>query len=136
MASHDPLGDMLAMLKNANTRGLQKVQLHHSNMKEHVAQVLKKEGYLADVRVDEVEGKRGSRKYLHIAMKYDADRGKALTDLKRVSKPGRRIFRGADNLGKVQDGLGISVISTSHGIVSDREAKSKNIGGEILCKVW
>ena len=69
-------------------------------------------------------------------MKYDADRGKALTDLKRVSKPGRRIFRGADRLGKVQDGLGISVISTSQGIVSDREAKSKNIGGEILCKVW
>lgn len=136
MASHDPLGDMLAMLKNANTRGLQKVQLHHSNMKEHVAQVLKTEGYLADVRVDEVEGKHGARKYLHIAMKYDPERGKALTDLKRVSKPGRRIFRGADRLGKVQDGLGISVISTSQGIVSDREAKSKNIGGEILCKVW
>lgn len=136
MASHDPLGDMLAMLKNANTRGLQKVQLPHSNMKEHVAQVLKNEGYLADVRVDEVEGKRGGRKYLHIVMKYDVEKGKALTDLKRVSKPGRRIFRGADGLGKVLDGLGISVISTSHGIVSDREAKSKNIGGEILCKVW
>ncbi len=136
MASHDPLGDMLAMIKNANTRGLEKVQLDHSNMRERVARVFHSEGYLADVRVDEVEGKRKTNKHLHLLMKYDVETGKAITDLKRVSKPGRRIFRGADNLGKVQDGLGIWILSTSQGVVSDREAKVKHIGGEVLCKVW
>ncbi len=137
MASHDPLGDMLAMIKNANTRGLEKVQLFHSNMKERVAKVLHSEGYLADVRVDkEEEGKKQTGKNLHLLLKYDPETGKALTDLKRVSKPGRRIFRGAGNLGKVQDGLGIWVLSTSQGVISDREAKTKNIGGEVLCKVW
>ena len=134
--SSDPLGDMIAMIKNANTRGLTRVELAHSRMREGVARVLRDEGYLTDVRVVEVEAKGQKRKSLHIVLKRDADGVRVLTDVVRVSKPGRRVFRPMGRLGKVMDGLGIWVLSTSQGVLSDRQARVKRTGGEVLCKAW
>ena len=133
--SSDPVGDMLCMIRNAQHRRHRRLSLPHSRMKEGVAGVLKSEGYLTDFKVTGEE-KRPQIKTLHLWVKYD-EWGKAvITGLKRVSKPGCRIFRGVDSLGKVLDGLGISILSTSKGIVSDRSAKKSRLGGEVICRVW
>jgi len=135
MASSDPVGDMLAMIKNAHGRRHQRVSLPHSRLKEGVAKVLRSEGYLEDVKVV-ADGKKPQFKLLHLYLKYDADGLAVITDIKRVSKPGCRIFRGVDLLGRVMDGLGVQVLSTSKGILSDRQARKERVGGELICKVW
>lgn len=135
MPSSDPVGDMLCMIKNGHSRRHKRVSLPHSALKEGVAGVLRSEGYLEDVKVTTDE-KRTYLKTLHLYLKYDSDGGALITDIKRVSTPGCRIFRGVDRLGRVLDGLGISVLSTSKGILSDRQAKKQNVGGELICRVW
>ena len=133
--SSDPVGDMLTMIRNAQHRRHRRLQLPHSRMKEGVASVLKSEGYLTDYKVT-AEEKRPQIKTLHLWVKYD-EWGKAvITGIKRVSRPGCRIFRGVDSLGKVLDGLGISILSSSKGIMSDRQAKKSRVGGEVICRVW
>lgn len=137
MNSSDPLGDMIAMIKNANQRGKREVTLLHSRLREGVAKVMQQEGYLADVRSTEVEAAKGRKsKYLNLVLKTDPDGRRVLTDVKRVSKPGCRVYRPFTQLGKVMDGLGVWILSTSQGILSDRQAKVKRTGGEVLCKVW
>ena len=121
MPSSDPVGDMLAMIKNAYGRRHKRVSLTHSRLKEGVAKVLRSEGYLEDVKMLPDE-KRPERKYLHLYLTYDSDGQSVISDIKRVSKPGCRIFRGVDNLGRIMDGLGVQVLSTSKGILSDRQA--------------
>ncbi|HTF56463.1 MAG TPA: 30S ribosomal protein S8 [Planctomycetota bacterium] len=135
MASSDPVGDMIAMIKNANQRRHPKLGVPHSKLKEGVAQVLKSEGYLSDVKVIEDE-KKPYRKTMWLFLKYDPENRRVLTDIKRVSTPGRRIFRGSGEVAKVLDGLGVTVLTTSRGILSSRKAKKLNVGGEIICKVW
>ena len=135
MPSSDPVGDMICMIKNAHHRRHKRVSLPHSRMKEGVAKVLRSEGYLEDVRVT-TDDTRAYLKTLHLYLKYDSDGGALITEIKRVSTPGCRIFRGVDRLGRVLDGLGISVLSTSKGILSDRQAKKQNVGGELICRVW
>lgn len=135
MPGSDPVGDMIAMIKNANTRGLKKIDLPHSRLKEGVASVLKREGFVEDVRTVADE-KVKVRKRLHIYLKYDVDRKPVMTDIVRISTPGRRVFRPITQFGKVLDGLGILVLSTSKGLLSDKEAKAKKVGGEMVCKVW
>jgi len=132
MASSDPVGDMIAMIKNANARRHRRVALRHSRMKEGIVRVLQAEGYLEDVRVVE----EGGARFLHLYLKYDSEGRPVLTDLRRVSRPGCRIFRGIDSVGKVMDGLGITVLSTSKGILSDRQARRLRVGGELICKAW
>lgn len=132
MASSDPVGDMIAMIKNANARRHRRVSVRHSRMKEGICRVLREEGYLEDVRVVE----EGGARYLHIYLKYDPEGEPVLTELRRVSRPGCRIFRGIDSIGKVRDGLGIAVLSTSKGILSDRQARRLRVGGEWICKAW
>ena len=133
--SSDPVGDMLTMIRNGQHRRHRRVSLPHSRMKEGVASVLKSEGYLTDLKVT-AEEKRPQIKTLHLWIKYD-EWGKAvITGIKRVSRPGCRIFRGVDSLGKVLDGLGVSILSTSKGILSDRQAKKSRVGGEVICRVW
>lgn len=134
--SSDPLGDMVAMIKNANTRKHRDVQCTHSKLREGVARVLVSEGYLADARVTEAEVRGLKRKTLHLQLKRDKDGKAVLANIQRISKPGRRIYRPVDRLGKVMDGLGIWVLSTSQGVMSDRQAKVKRTGGEVLCRVW
>ncbi len=135
MPSTDPVGDMLAIIKNANTRRHPKAPVVHSRMKEGVAQVLKSEGYLADVKIVPDEGAK-HRKTMWLFLKFGRDGERVLTDVRRVSKPGRRIFSGIGDVGRVLDGLGVTILSTSKGILSDRQARKQNVGGEVICKVW
>ncbi|MBI3856422.1 MAG: 30S ribosomal protein S8 [Planctomycetes bacterium] len=135
MPSSDPVGDMLAMIKNAYGRRHRRVTLTHSRMKEGVAKVLRSEGYLEDVKMLPDE-KKPERKYLHLYLKYDSDGQSVISDIKRVSKPGCRIFSGVDSLLRIMDGLGVQVLSTSKGIMSDRQARKQRVGGELICKVW
>ena len=135
MASSDPVGDMLAIIKNANTRRQPKTPVVHSRMKEGVANVLKAEGYLSDVKIIADE-KRPWTKTMWLYLKYDIDNRRVLTDVKRVSKPGRRVFQSITDVKRVLDGLGVTVLSTSKGILSDRQAKKAKVGGEIICRVW
>lgn len=135
MTTSDPVSDMIVRIKNANSRRKPRVDLPHSRLKQGVAEALKREGYLSDVRVT-ADDKAAWRKTLHLYLKYDVDHRSVITDIVRISRPGRRVFRPTDRLGKVLDGLGISVLSTSSGVLSDREARRKNVGGEMICKVW
>jgi len=135
MPSSDPVGDMLAMIKNAYGRRHKRVSLAHSNFKEGVAKVLRSEGYLEDVKTVQDE-KRKEIKVLHLYLKYDNVGESVISDIKRVSKPGCRIFRGVDKLARIMDGLGVQVLSTSKGIMSDRQARKERVGGELVCKVW
>jgi small subunit ribosomal protein S8 len=135
MPSSDPVGDMLAMIKNAYGRRHKRISLAHSKFKEGVAKVLRSEGYLEDVKVVQDE-KRKEIKVLHLYLKYGNTGESVISDIKRVSKPGCRIFRGVDNLSRIMDGLGVQVLSTSKGIMSDRQARKERVGGELVCKVW
>jgi small subunit ribosomal protein S8 len=135
MASSDPVGDMLAMIKNAYGRRHKRMSLPHSRLKEGVAKVLRSEGYIEDVKTIQDE-KRAEIKMLHLYLKYDATGTSVISDIKRVSKPGCRIFKGVDSLQRIMDGLGVQVLSTSKGIMSDRQARKERVGGELICKVW
>ncbi len=135
MPSSDPVGDMIAIIKNAFTRRRPRVEVPHSRLKEGVAQVLRSEGYIEDVKVQPDE-KRPGFKSLYLYLKYDDDGASVITDIRRVSRPGCRVFRGVGGLGRVLDGLGIAVLSTSKGIMSDRRARKDRVGGELICKVW
>src|SRR3954468_15885994 len=135
MASSDPVGDMLAMIKNAYGRRHKRLSLLHSRLKEGVAKVLRSEGYIEDVKSIQDE-KRKEIKTLHLYLKYDATGVSVISEIKRVSKPGCRIFQGVDSLARIMDGLGVQVLSTSKGIMSDRQARKERVGGELICKVW
>lgn len=135
MPSSDVVGDMIAIIKNANSRKHQKTSVPHSRYKEGVASVLKAEGYITDFKVIQDEKKK-ERKTLWIYLKYDTEGQRVITDIVRISKPGKRVFRGMDNVGKVLDGLGISILSTNRGILSNRQAKKQKVGGELICRVW
>jgi small subunit ribosomal protein S8 len=126
----DPISDMLTRIRNASRALLPAVELPHSRMKESLAQILKKEGYVAEVSVD---GK--TIKKLKIQLKY---RGKknVIEGLKRISKPGLRKYVGATEIPRVLGGLGISIVSTSEGVMTGTQAKKKNLGGELLCYIW
>lgn len=135
MSQTDPIGDMLAMIKNAVQRRKEKISLPHSRMKEAVARVLSDEGYVGDVRVTDPE--EGSViKHLHVYFRYDEEMSPVFRALRRVSRPGKRVYRGVGDLGRVLDGLGVSVLSTSKGVMSDRKARTERVGGEVICKVW
>jgi small subunit ribosomal protein S8 len=111
------------------------MSLPHSRLKEGVAKVLRSEGYIEDVKTIQDE-KRAEIKMLHLYLKYDATGTSVISDIKRVSKPGCRIFKGVDSLQRIMDGLGVQVLSTSKGIMSDRQARKERVGGELICKVW
>lgn len=136
MASTDPLADTLTQIRNALQRNFKQVAVPHSRLKESVVKILKQEGYLKDFKVVPDEALGEKRKTLHIYLKYGPDGEMIINKITRVSKPGRRVYRGVQNIGKVLDGLGVTVLSTSRGVISDRQARKLNIGGEILCRVW
>ncbi|HTA95586.1 MAG TPA: 30S ribosomal protein S8 [Verrucomicrobiae bacterium] len=126
----DPISDMLTRIRNASRALLPAVELPHSRMKESLAQILKKEGYVAEVSVD---GK--TIKKLKIQLKYQGKKN-VIEGLKRVSKPGLRKYVGATEIPRVLGGLGVSIVSTSEGVMTGTQAKKKNLGGELLCYIW
>lgn len=128
----DPIADMLTRIRNAVRIEKSHIEMPLSKVKRGVADVLKREGYIWDW--SEVEAKPSS--VLHLNLKYGPNGERVIRHIKRVSKPGRRIYRGARAMRPVLKGLGITVVSTSRGVVSDREARQRNLGGEVLCEVW
>lgn len=131
----DPIADMLARIRNAALARHERVQMPLSRLKRTIADVLKAEGYVADVSVD-TEGENAQKPVMTLVLKYGRDRAPAIEGIRRVSKPGRRVYVGATEIPKVRSGLGISVLSTSRGIMSDRQARKVGVGGELLCEIW
>ena len=128
----DPIADMLTRIRNANSAKHETVDVPASNMKKAIAEILNEEGYIAGYQVIE-DGKQG---VIRIALKYGPNKEKVISGLKRVSKPGLRIYAGAEELPRVLKGLGIAIVSTSKGVMTDKAARKQNIGGEILAFVW
>jgi small subunit ribosomal protein S8 len=128
----DPIADMLTRIRNALTVSYESVDMPASKTKVNIAKVLKAEGMVRNYKVI----KDGPQKVLRVVLKYDADGNPVITGLKRVSKPGCRVYSGSDSVPRVLNGYGINILSTSRGLLTDREARSQNVGGEILCSVW
>jgi small subunit ribosomal protein S8 len=134
MTMTDPIADMLTRVRNANVAMHDTVPMPSSKLKESLAAVLKREGYIDGFSVREDPKRPG--KILEIQMKYAADRSRTISGLKRVSKPGLRVYTRSDSLPRVLGGLGVAVLSTSQGLMTDREARQRKVGGEVLCYVW
>jgi small subunit ribosomal protein S8 len=132
MSLSDPISDMLNRIRNASEAGLKTTDISHSRMKGEIAVILKKEGYLRDVSV---EGE-GREKVIRVVLKYDATRKPTIRGLRRISKPGLRRYVGFDQIPLVLGGMGVSVLSTPAGLMTDTEARQKRVGGELLCQVW
>ena len=134
MTMTDPIADMLTRIRNANSAQFDTVKMPGSKLKEALAAILEKEGYIAGYSVSKAEDRPGST--LEITMKYAPDRSRTIAGIKRVSKPGLRIYAQADRIPRVLGGVGVAVVSTSHGLMTDREARQHHLGGEVLCYVW
>ena len=132
MSMSDPLADMLTRIRNAGMVKFESLEMPLSNLKADVAKILKSEGYINDFQVVKDE-KQGT---LKIELKYDQHNQAAISGLKRVSKPGRRVYVKHDEIPTVMSGLGVAIVSTSKGVKSDREARATKVGGELLCEVW
>ena len=130
----DPIADMLTRIRNANTALKEVVAMPSSKQKVALAEILKKEGYIADYAV--APATKGPGNVLSIAMKYSDDRHRTISGLTRVSTPGLRVYRNSGSVPRVLGGLGVAVLSTSQGLMTDREARKRKVGGEVLCFVW
>ena len=132
MTMTDPIADMLTRLRNANNAYHDVVSMPSSKLKVNIAKMLKAEGYIADFEVTDAE----VGKTLTLSLKYGANRRRAIQGLKRVSKPGLRVYAKSSNLPKVLGGLGVAILSTSSGLLTDKQAESRGVGGEVLAYVW
>ena len=130
MSLSDPIGDMLARIKNAQVRNHSKVSLPSSKFKVKIANVLKSEGYIIDYKVTD-----DKKPLIEINLKYNSG-NPVINTIERISKPGRRIFSSANSLPKINNGLGIAIVSTPQGVMTDVDARKKKLGGEIICKVF
>ena len=132
MQMSDVIADMLTRIRNANDAKHQTVDIPASNIKKSIAEILTKEGYIKGYQVIE-DGKQG---IIRVALKYGANKAKVIRGLKRVSKPGLRIYAGYEDMPKVMNGLGIAIVSTSKGLMTDKQARALKVGGEVLAFVW
>lgn len=131
MTMTDPISDMLTRIRNASLAHLDRTEMPLSKLKKSVAELLKAEGYVSDVKTsDEGHGK------LTVVLKYGRDRASAIIGLRRTSRPGRRVYLGHEEIPTVYNGLGIAILSTSRGVMTDKEARRQKLGGELLCEVW
>ena len=128
----DSIADLLTRIRNANTQKHESVEIPASNLKKAIVQILLDEGYIKSFTVTE-DGKQG---VIKVVLKYTEDKAPVITGLRRVSKPGLRIYSDVENLPKVMKGLGIAIISTSKGVMTDRQARNENVGGEVLAYIW
>ena len=131
MSLSDPIGDMLVRIKNAQARNYKKVELPSSNFKVKIADILKNEGFIKDFKITE----ETKKPLLAIDLKYYSG-NPVISTIERISKPGRRIFSSAESLPKINNGLGIAIISTPKGVMTDIDARKQKVGGEIICKVF
>ena len=132
MTMTDPVADMLTRIRNANTVGHTTVDIPASKMKQSIADILLKEGYIKGFNIIE----DGKQNIIRVQMKYGADKEKVISGLKKISKPGLKVYAKSGEVPKVLGGLGIAIISTSKGILSDKEARNLGVGGEVICYVW
>ena len=128
----DPIADMLTRIRNANSAKHDTVDIPASNMKKAIAQILVDEGYIKNFKVVE-DGKQG---VIRVTLKYGEGKSQVITGLRRVSKPGLRMYSNVEDMPKVMKGLGIAIISTAAGVITDKEAREKNVGGEVIAYVW
>jgi small subunit ribosomal protein S8 len=128
----DPIADMLTRIRNANQALHPQVSMPSSKLKEEVAKILSSEGYLDGYKVEDAR----VGKELTVTLRYTTDRDRVLQGLRRISTPGHRVYKGAGDLERVRGGIGVSIVSTSDGLLTDREARRRNVGGEVLCEVW
>ena len=129
----DPIADMLTRIRNASMAHHESTRVPASKLKKAVAEILKREGYIADVRSETAES---GHPELRLVLKYTGGRRAAFEGIRRVSRPGRRVYIGHSDIPRVLSGLGISILSTSRGVMTDREARNNKVGGELLCEVW
>jgi small subunit ribosomal protein S8 len=127
----DPVADMLARIRNATLARHDRTEIPLSKLKVRIADILKEEGYISDYRVD-----RTGHGKLVVLLKYGRDRQSAIVGLRRASRPGRRFYVSCDSIPAVHNGLGVAIMSTSRGVMSDRRARTERLGGEVLCEVW
>ena len=132
MSMTDPVADMLTRIRNANIAGHATVDIPASKIKKNIAEILVKEGYIKGYEI--VEGE--TQDTIRVAMKYGPDKAKVITGIKKISKPGLKVYAKADEVPKVLGGLGIAIISTSSGLITDKEARKLGVGGEVICYVW
>jgi small subunit ribosomal protein S8 len=132
MSFTDPIADMLTRIRNASSARHEKCVVPRSRLKIRIAEVLKQEGFIKDFVVHE-DGPQGA---ITILLKYSADREPAISDIKRISKPGLRRYVPTDSIPRILNGMGIAILSTSHGVMVDREARKQKVGGELICTVW
>ena len=132
MTMSDPIADMLTRIRNANMVRHEKLEVPASNVKKEIAEILKREGFVRDVEYVE-DNKQG---IIRIFLKYGKDNERVITGLKRISKPGLRVYAKTNEVPKVLNGLGIALVSTSNGLLTDKEARAKQVGGEILAYIW
>jgi len=128
----DPIADMLTRIRNANQALHPQVSMPSSKLKEEVAKILSSEGYLDGYKVEDAR----VGKELTVTLRYTNNRDRVLQGLRRISTPGHRVYKGAGDLERVRGGIGVSIVSTSDGLLTDREARRRNVGGEVLCEVW
>jgi len=126
----DPVADMLTRIRNAAMARHERTHIPASQLKKHIAEILKLEGFIADARIED------DPRVLTIVLKYDRNRSSAIDGIKRVSRPGRRVYVRHDHIPRVLSGMGVSILSTSRGVMSDREARRQKACGELLCEVW
>jgi small subunit ribosomal protein S8 len=130
----DPIADMLTRIRNANIAFQDDVAMPSSKLKEALARILEQEGYITGFRIEDDSARPGRR--LRIELKYTPDRQRTISGLRRVSKPGLRVYTKADKVPRVLGGMGIAILSTNQGLMTDREARARRVGGEVLCQVW
>ncbi|MCL6633583.1 MAG: 30S ribosomal protein S8 [Alicyclobacillus herbarius] len=132
MVMTDPIADMLTRIRNANAVGHDKVEVPGSNLKRALAEILKREGYIRDAEFipDDKQG------IIRLFLKYGRNQERVITGLKRISKPGRRVYASRDEIPRVLGGLGIAILSTSKGVLTDKEARKLGVGGEVICYIW
>ncbi|HUT85770.1 MAG TPA: 30S ribosomal protein S8 [Elusimicrobiales bacterium] len=129
----DPIADLLTRIRNAVMKNKERVDIPFSKLKSEIVKVLKEEGYIVNFKPVHVESKDG---VIRVFLKYTDSKNSVISGLKRVSRPGKRIYRPYDEIPKVRGPFGISILSTSHGLMTDEQAKAKKVGGEVLCQVW
>ncbi len=132
MSMSDPLADMLTRIRNAGMAKFESVDIPLSKVKSEVARLLKQEGYITDFHIIK-EGVQGT---LRVDLKYDQNNQKVISGIRRISKPGRRVYVKSDEIPRVLSGLGISLVSSSKGVITDQEARKLGVGGELLCELW